>query len=166
MKVIRFNLQILVPALCLLAGDVFAKTLPLPDNLISLTSEQGEHLLLDSEARQAYWSLSIQFVTQKNKHYCGIASIVMVLNALGVEAPSTPEFEPYNTFTQDNVLNEETEKLLPQAVLMRHGMTLDQIGRLLEVHSVKADVRHAADSSLDEFRRVARDTWTKRTTTS
>jgi hypothetical protein len=34
MKVIRFNLQILVPALCLLAGDVFAKTLPLPDNLI------------------------------------------------------------------------------------------------------------------------------------
>ena len=157
MKVIRFNLQILVPVLCLLAGDVFAKTLPLPDNLISLTSEQGEHLLLDSEARQAYWSLSIQFVTQKNKHYCGVASIVMVLNALGVEAPSTPEFEPYNTFTQDNVLNAETEKLLPQAVLMRDGMTLDQIGRLLEVHSVKADVHHATDTSLDEFRQVARE---------
>jgi glutathione-S-conjugate glycine hydrolase len=34
-------------------------------------------------------------------------------------------------------------------------MTLDQIGRLLEVHSVKAEVHHAADSSLDEFRRVA-----------
>ena len=157
MKVIRFNLQILVSVLCLLAGDVFAKTLQLPDNLISLTSDQGERLLLGSEARQAYWSLSIQFVTQKNKHYCGVASIVMVLNALGVEAPSTPEFEPYNTFTQDNVLNAETEELIPQAALMSHGMTLDQIGRLLEVHSVKADVHHAADSSLDEFRQVARE---------
>jgi hypothetical protein len=94
MKVIRFNLQVLVPVLCLLAGDVFAKTLPLPDNLISLTSEQGEHLLLDSEARQAYWSLSIQFVTQKNKHYCGVASIVMVLNALGVEARRRPNSSP------------------------------------------------------------------------
>jgi hypothetical protein len=96
-------------------------------------------------------------VTQKNHAYCGVASIVMVLNALGVEAPSTPEFEPFNTFTQDNVLNEETEKVLPQAVLMRQGMTLDQIGRLLEVHSVNAEVHHAADSSLDEFRRVSRE---------
>jgi hypothetical protein len=154
MKVIRFNLQILVPVLCLLAGDVFAKTLPPPDNLISLTSEQGEHLLLDSEDRDILVS-EHSVRDPKNKYYCGVASVVMVLNALGVEAPWTPEFEPYNTFTQDNVLNEETEKLLPQAVLMRRGMTLDQIGRLLEVHSVKADVHHAADSSLDEFRRKA-----------
>jgi hypothetical protein len=40
---------------------------------------------------------------------------------------------------------------------MRDGMTLDQIGRLLEVHSVKADVHHATDTSLDEFRQVARE---------
>jgi hypothetical protein len=45
-------------------------------------------------------------VTQKNRAYCGVASIVMVLNAFGVEGPPTPEFEPFNTFTQDNVLNE------------------------------------------------------------
>ena len=157
MKFIRFSVQSAVSALCLLAGDVFGKTIPLPDNLIGLTSEQGEHLLLDSEARQAYWPLSIQFVTQKNQHYCGVASIVMVLNALGIEAPSTPEFEPYNIFTQDNLLNEQTEKVLPQAVLMRHGMTLDQIGRLLELNSVMAEVHHSADSSLDEFRQLARE---------
>jgi glutathione-S-conjugate glycine hydrolase len=157
MKVIRFALQILLLGLCLLSVHAFAKTLPLADTLISLTSEQGEQLLLDSEARQAYWPLSVQFVTQKNKAYCGIASIVMVLNALGVEAPSTPEFEPYNTFTQDNVLNDETEKVLPQAVLMRQGMTLDQIGRLLDVHSVKAEVHHAAESNADEFRQMARE---------
>jgi glutathione-S-conjugate glycine hydrolase len=150
-------LRVAVLGLYLLSQTAFAKTLPLPGNLISLASEQGEHLLLDSEARQAYWPLSIQFVTQKNRAYCGVASIVMVLNAIGVEAPSTPEFEPFNTFTQDNVLNEKTEEVLPQAVLMRQGMTLDQIGRLLEVHSVKAEVHHAADSSLENFRQVARE---------
>ena len=150
-------LRVAVLGLYLLSQTAFAKTLPLPENLISLASGQGEHLLPDSEARQAYWPLSIQFVTQKNRAYCGVASIVMVLNAIGVEAPSTPEFEPFNTFTQDNVLNEKTEEVLPQAVLMRQGMTLDQIGRLLEVHSVKAEVHHAADSSLENFRQVAKE---------
>jgi hypothetical protein len=51
MKVIRFNLQILGPVICLLTGGVFAKALPLPDNLIGLTSQQGEHLLLGSKAQ-------------------------------------------------------------------------------------------------------------------
>jgi hypothetical protein len=157
MSAVISALRVAVLGLYLLSGTAFAKTLPLPDNLVSLASEQGEHLLLDSEARQAYWPLSIQFVTQKNHTYCGVASIVMVLNALGVEAPSSPEFEPFNTFTQDNVLDEETEKVLPQAVLMKQGMILDQIGRLPELHSVKAEVRHAADGSLDDFRQVAKE---------
>ena len=102
--------RVAVLGLYLLSGSAFAKTLPLSENLIDLTSEQGEHLLLDSEARQAYWALSIQFVTQKNRAYCGVASIVMVLNALRVEAPSTPEFKPYNTFTQDNVFDKKRPK--------------------------------------------------------
>ena len=156
MKMIRFALQILVAGLALLFGQVSARTLPLPDTLISLTSEQGEHLLLDSEARQAYWPLSVHFVTQKNQAYCGVAAIVMVLNALGIEGPSAPEFAPYTIFTQDNVLNAETENVLPEAVLMRQGMTLDQIARLLEVHSAEAEVHHTAGRRLDDFRHLAR----------
>ena len=42
----------------------------------------GEHLLLQSKARRPYWNLSIQFLTQKTQAFCGVASIVMVLNAL------------------------------------------------------------------------------------
>ena len=79
----------------------------------------------------------------------------MVLNALGVPAPASPEFEPFKTFTQDNLLNEETEKVLPKEVLAKIGMTLDQIGGILGSYAVTADVRHAADTSLDEFRKLA-----------
>jgi len=127
----------------------------LPEPLVSLNSERGARLLLESEANRAYWPLSIQFVTQKNQAYCGVASLVMVLNALGIPAPTTPEFEPFKTFTQDNLLNEETEKVLPTAVLAKIGMTLDQIGQILTAYSVGAEVHHAADSSLDEFRKLA-----------
>jgi hypothetical protein len=155
MRVLTSIVKLAALSLCLTAGHVSAETLPLPEPLISLNSEQGAHLLLESEANRAYWPLSIQFVTQKNQAYCGVASLVMVLNALGVPAPTTPEFEPFKTFTQDNLLNEKTEKVLPKEVLAKIGMTLDQIGGILDSYSVTADVRHAADSSLDEFRKLA-----------
>ncbi|HEX2136890.1 MAG TPA: phytochelatin synthase family protein [Microvirga sp.] len=156
MRMLPSALKVLSLCVCLAAGQVHAQTLPLPDALIRLDSERGSRLLLESEDNRAFWPLSVQFVTQKNQAYCGVASIVMVLNALGVPAPSTPEFEPFKTFTQDNLLNEETEKVLPVAVLSRIGMTLDQIGQILSTYSVKAEVRHASDTSLEEFRTLAR----------
>jgi hypothetical protein len=155
MRVLTSILKVASLSLCLTIGQVSAQTLPLPEPLINLNSEQGARLLLESEANRAYWPLSIQFVTQKNQAYCGVASLTMVLNALGVPAPTTPEFEPFKTFTQDNLLNDETEKVLPKEVLAKIGMTLDQIGGLLTTFGVKADIHHAADTSLDEFRKLA-----------
>jgi hypothetical protein len=141
---------------CALAGAASAQTLPLPDNLINFNSSQGSALLQESEALQSFWPLSIQFVTQKNQAFCGVASIVMVLNALGMPAPTTPEFDPYKTFTQDNVFTPATEKVLPQETLNEMGMTLDQVGVFIATYGVKAEVHHASDSSLDEFRNSAR----------
>jgi len=155
MRVFMSSVKAICLSLCLAAGNVSAETLALPEPLISLSSERGARLLLESEANRAYWPLSIQFVTQKNQAYCGVASLVMVLNALGVPAPTAPEFEPFKTFTQDNLLNSDTEKVLPKEVLAKIGMTLDQIGGILNTYLVKADVRHAADTSLDEFRTQA-----------
>jgi hypothetical protein len=155
MRVFTSSLKVIGLGLCLAAGSVSAETLPLPEPLIGLNSERGARLLLESEANRSYWPLSIQFVTQKNQAYCGVASLVMVLNALGLPAPTTPEFEPFKTFTQDNLLNDDTEKVLPKEVLAKIGMTLDQIGGILESYSVTADVRHAADTNVDEFRKLA-----------
>ena len=139
----------------LFSGGVGAETLPLPQGLVGLNSDQGEQLLLHSQARQSYWNLSLQFVTQKTQTYCGVASMVMVLNALDAPAPTTPEYEPYRIFTQDNFFNEQTETVLPQNVLAMQGTTLDQLGLLLQSHGVRAEVHHAADMTLAEFRRLA-----------
>ncbi len=105
--------------------------------------------------REAYFPISSVFVTQKNQAYCGVASIVRALNAMQTPAPTTPEYEPYHTFTQDNLLDDRTEAVLPRAVLNRQGMTLDQLGQLLELHPLHAEVHHATDQGLDEFRKAA-----------
>ena len=57
--------------------------------------------------------------------------MVMVLNALQLPAPAVPEYDPYHTFTQDNLLNEQTDQILPREVLAKQGMTLDQLGGIL-----------------------------------
>lgn len=145
-------------ALALVCATGHAQTLPLPPQLISLNSPPGRALLLSSTTvREAYWPLSLQFVTQKDPAYCGVATLVMVLNALEVAAPPTPGFESFRTYTQDNLYTPSTEAVLPQAVLARSGMTLDQLGRLIEVHGLTAQVHHAEESSVAQFRRQAQE---------
>lgn len=138
--------------LCLFALPAHADSLPLPDNLISSTSPQGEALLIDADAREAYFTLASNYLTQKTQSFCGVASMVMVFNALQLPAPEVPEYAPYRTFTQDNIFNDQTEAILPQATILKQGITLDQIGQLLAVQPVDVTVRHASDSNLDTFR--------------
>jgi len=127
---IRF-IRSFVVILSLFATRVTAQTLPPPDNLTDLRSQQGEQFLLEAQAHEAYFAISTTFETQKNQAYCGVASIVMALNAIQAPAPASPEYEPYHTFTQDNLLDDRTETVLPRAILARQGMTLDQLGQAM-----------------------------------
>jgi hypothetical protein len=146
-----------IVALSLLAPNAQAQTLPLSDNLIDLRSNQGEKLLRESDASEAFVPLSVNFVTQMNQAFCGVASIVMVLNAMQLPAPAVPEYDPYHIFTQDNFLNEKTEAILPRETLAHQGMTLDELGALLATQPVEAEIHHAADTTLEAFRSIARD---------
>lgn len=152
LRVIRTTTQAVIVGLCLASGGVRSQTLPLTQNLINLNSAKGEELLIESKALQDYFPLSSQFVTQKNQAYCGVASSIMVLNALAIPAPEAPEYAPYHLFTQENFFNEKTQKVVTPEVVSRKGMTLEQLGKLLESYPVKAEVHHSADSSLEEFR--------------
>ena len=153
LKTISIPIRALILGLYVASGSVLAQTLPLPRNLIDFNSAEGEQLLVASKARLDYWPLSIQFVTQNNQAYCGVASIVMVLNALSIPAPVAPEYSPYHVFTQENFFNnEQTRKVLSPQVVSRQGMTLDQLGQLLGSYPVKVKVYHASESSLEEFR--------------
>jgi Phytochelatin synthase len=133
---------------------VSAQTLPLPPDLIAFNSPQGEELLVESDARDDFWNLSSQFVTQVNQAYCGVASMVMVLNSLGIPAPAVPQYAPYHVFTQDNFFdNPATRQSLSPDVVAQQGMTLDELGQLLSSYAVDVQVHHAADTTLETFRR-------------
>ena len=128
-----------------------AQTLPLTDNLTSLNSNEGQQLLQESESLADYIPLTSQFVTQINQAFCGVASIVMVLNAIGIEAPEAPEWER-QYFTQDNVLNDRTEAVIAKDVIARQGLTLAELGQILETYPVQVETHYGSDVTVDEFR--------------
>jgi Phytochelatin synthase len=138
------------------SGSAIAQTLPLTENLINFNSEQGEKLLVESKSRTDFFPLTSQFITQDNQAYCGVASIVMVLNSLGISAPEASQYKPFKIFTQQNLFDlEKTKKITTAEVVSREGMTLEQIAGLISSYDVQAQVYHAADSSVDEFRKLA-----------
>lgn len=150
-----------IPSLTFLLGFSVAssifrlKPLPVSQNLIPLNSTEGEQLLSSSKARQDYLPLSAHFVTQRNPAYCGVASMVMVLNALTIPAPASPELGNSHAFTQDNVFNERMRQVRSPSEISLRGMTLEKLGQLLSTYPVKVEVHYASDMTLDEFRHLS-----------
>lgn len=129
--------------------------LPVSQNLISLNSIEGEELLIKSTAKPDYLPLSIHFITQQNQAYCGVASIVMVLNALSIPAPAEPKFGNAHVFTQDNVFNTQMINVKTPFKISLEGMSLEELGKLFKSHSIKVEVHYASNMTLEQFRKFA-----------
>lgn len=132
-----------------------ADTLPLPDGVVGLTTPEGEALLFGAEASNDYFPLSIHFTTQVHPAFCGPASIAMVLNALEVPRPPSQMTIGLGMFDQENVFTPATEAVKPKAEILKQGMTVDELGGILEAHDLEVEVVHAADSDVDRFRKMA-----------
>lgn len=148
----KLSSALVLVSLLLTSTRSIGDTLPISSQLIPFTSNEGEKLLLDSQAKADYFLLSNQFVTQINQAYCGVASSVMVLNALGIPAPESSQYKPFKVFTQENFFDRvETKQVVSPEIVSRRGMTLAQLGGLLTSHGAKAKVYYGADLDLKQF---------------
>lgn len=133
-------------------------TEPLPKPLIALSTPEGNKLFIRSYASSYFWPLTLNFVTQENLAYCGIASSVMVLNALQIPAPLFNSRASFRMFTQDNFFISAVEKIIPASKVKKQGVTLDQISQALKVFPVSVTTVHADKITLNEFRALAKKT--------
>ncbi len=134
-----------------------AQQAPLPAGLVALDAPEGRRLLVTSEANTDFFRLANQWVSQQHGAYCGVASAVMVLNAMQLAAPRVAAWAPYNSFTQENVFDAATLRVMRPESVTRGGMTIDQLGQFLAAHGVDARVVHASDTTLEAFRRQVAD---------
>jgi hypothetical protein len=138
----------------LIAIFLLSQLQPLPPSLIPLSSDEGQRLLVESTARRAYFPLAAQFLTQRSTSFCGVASSVMVLNALPLEAPVAAAYAPFRAFTEDNVFAPAAAQL-SAAFVAKGGLTIEQLQFLVRANKAQATGVHASASSLEEFRKQA-----------
>jgi hypothetical protein len=153
-------------SLLVLAGVTFfssyniARSQLQTEELIALDSKRGEQLLFSSQTRSDYLPLSLEFVTQDNLAYCGVASLVMVLNALDVKAPVSsnhqiPGVVSYEFFNQDNVFeNPKSHEAVAVEAISKQGMTLEELGKLFQSYQLEAQAVHGEEVDLAQFRQL------------
>lgn len=112
----------------------------LPAGLTALSDSAGQELLNGAEQRADFERLTQTFQPQALGSFCGVASSVTVLNALG------QNLDQYSFFTP------QTESVRSVKNIMLGGMSLHELAGLLVVHGATPKLHYADQSSESEFR--------------
>lgn len=125
---------------------------------IPLREPAGQELLRRSDASADYGPLSQDFETQANLSYCGVATLVVVLNSLGVPAPAVPEYPGYRFWTQKNVFGGPGgDRFVRAERVRREGMTLAQLHGWSSDHGLVVRRFQGNRLSLEQFRQLLRE---------
>jgi hypothetical protein len=133
--------------------------------LLSWNSREGQARLKNSEHSNSFSALALHFHREIKPGYSGIASAVIVLNALPTKKiPFQKRVAPL-LFTQDAFLNERTERvksrssfeLPPQKTESpSNGLSLIEFQGLVLSHGTRIEVIHVSelknDTGLEHFR--------------
>ncbi len=113
--------------------------------LVSANSPEGKARLART-ASVDMAPLTNAFVAQQHGSFCGIASSVIALGTLGVAHVD-----------QSSFFDERSSQIQSYADALFGGITLDELGGLLEAHGAKVRVVHVTPGAEDAFRKTLRD---------
>src|SRR5687768_10011214 len=113
---------------------------PLPERLIAFASPEGRAIFQEALAAgtmESFFALSEQFHTQAEPAYCGLGSLVVALNALGID-PGRLWKGPWRWFGEEML-----DCCVPLEVVKTRGITLAQLTCLAGCNGAKAEMRRA-----------------------
>jgi hypothetical protein len=112
----------------------------LPPTLIAVDSVEGALRLQRADFRTDYPILSKSYQSQMLASFCGVASSVAILQALGKDA------------SQWGFFTEEASKVRSRSKVIFGGMSLEELAGLLATHGLNTSIHYADQFSLEEFR--------------
>ncbi|EPZ35810.1 Phytochelatin synthase domain-containing protein [Rozella allomycis CSF55] len=122
---------------------------PLPNHLIAFSSEKGKELFKQSLKQgytENYFKLVGNFSSQSEPAYCGLASLVTVLNSF--------EIDPGKTWK--GIWRWYSEEMLdccsPLSYIKQNGITFQEFKCLAHCNGLQVSSFHPSESSLEQFR--------------
>lgn len=121
--------------------------LPLPAGLIAVDSAAGQKLLGESRFAADYGRLADSFTPQARGTFCGVATSVIVLNALR---------DPEPRVTQASFFTDSAREVRSSLRVTFDGMRLGHLRDLLRAHELDVTTFYASDTDIEGFRSIAR----------
>ncbi len=119
---------------------------------VNLSQGPGIKIFLSADSRCDYWRLINYYETQHTGTFCGVASSVIILNALELERPYVERIG-FPLFTQEEgFFTEAVKNIVKQEDVRIRGMSIPELTSALETFDVTATPLHASDMTLMEFR--------------
>jgi glutathione gamma-glutamylcysteinyltransferase len=123
----------------------------LPIEAIAFASPQGRKFFAEALAARGmdgYFPLAEQFHTQSDPSFCGPGSLVVALNALGID-PGRSWKGPWRWFAEDLL-----DCCASLADIREHGLNIDQVACLARCNGANAGVQRADATNLPAWRRA------------
>jgi glutathione gamma-glutamylcysteinyltransferase len=122
---------------------------PLPEQLVGFSSAEGRALFreaLEAGTLEGFFALAEQFHTQAEPAYCGLGSLVVALNALGID-PGRLWRGPWRWFGEELL-----DCCVPLEVVKARGLTLGELACLAQCNGATSRVVRATNASVDVLR--------------
>ena len=126
---------------------------PLPAALVPFAAPAGRVLFDEARAdggMEAFFQIIEQFHTQADPAFCGLSSLVVALNALGVD-PGRLWKGPWRWFSEELL-----DCCLPLSKVRERGITLDEFACLARCNGARAEVSRPDTHTEADLRAVVR----------
>jgi len=122
---------------------------PLPDDAVAFSSSEWRRLFAEALAAgglDGYFPLAEQFHTQSDPSFCGLGSLVVALNGLGID-PGRLWKGPWRWFAEDLL-----DCCVPLSEVQARGIDLDELGCLARCNGAEATVQRPDAMDLASWR--------------
>lgn len=130
----------------------------LPERLIALRSEKGKFMLLyalEHNQAESYWTLMEHFTNQSDPAYCGVTTLLIVLNAMAVD-PNIRWRGGWRYYGDEDTLLRRC--CIPTERIRRTGITMMEFARLAKCQGLGTDMKQPPGSIVEEFRQDVKAT--------
>lgn len=115
-------------------------------------SAEGKSRLQTSQAKEPFWKLIRFYESQPNLKYCGVATAVVALNTLSVEAPPSKNLGKFRMFTQEEFFTETVSAVMTKDEVEARGLSLEELSSVLRTFPIKVRTFEALSLTHEEMR--------------
>ncbi|HEU4582069.1 MAG TPA: phytochelatin synthase family protein [Polyangiaceae bacterium] len=127
---------------------------PIPAGAVAFSSPEGRQLFAEALASgglEGYFPLAEQFHTQSEPSFCGLGSLVVALNALGVD-PGRLWKGPWRWFAEELL-----DCCVPLSRVRERGLEIEELACLARCNGASVELQYAEEVDAAAFRRALAD---------